>query len=77
MIVTGSSVIAASSAARWESDLSGGAATVPRSGPSGAKRIHGRATVSPRPSTSACASSARPSPATHSAIVPEDMSGAG
>ena len=76
MTCTGSSVIAASSAARWESDLSGGAATVPRSGPSGAKP-HGRATVSPRPSTSACASSARPSPATHSAIVPEDMSGAG
>ena len=34
-MATGSSVIAASSAARWESDLSGGAASVPRSGPSG------------------------------------------
>ena len=38
MIDTGSSVIAAISAARWESDLSGGGVSVPRSGPSGAKR---------------------------------------
>ena len=34
-MATGSSVIAASSAARCDSDLSGGAASVPRSGPSG------------------------------------------
>ena len=71
-IRTGVSVIAPSSAARCEIDLSGGATTVPRSRSTGSKldARHPRATGNPSPAISSSARAACSAPLTHSETRP-------
>ena len=77
---TGSDAMAASSAARCDSDLSAGAVSVPRRRGAGRKKrraISPRTTGCPSASTSASASRAAGSPAIQRATTPLALSGAG
>ena len=70
MTRTGAALIAPSSAARCEIDLSGGGSSVPRTaGPGPEAGVHARDTGSPRSATSASAWAARSAPAIQRMIV--------